>query len=83
MAAEFNNDGPLDLATAMSVSFYDGTGSGRLNVWLGNGEGTFQSPTYVPSMLSLAVAAGTSTTMVKATSWAARMPGISVTEMSR
>jgi hypothetical protein len=56
--ADFNNDGHLDLATAMSVYLSDGTAFGRLDVWLGNGEGTFQSPTYVPrGGVPLAVAA--------------------------
>jgi hypothetical protein len=56
--ADFNNDGHMDLATAMSVYFYDGTASGRLDVWLGNGDGTFQPPASVPSLLPLAVEAG-------------------------
>jgi hypothetical protein len=58
--ADFNNDGRLDLATAV-YGYYEYSTFGRLDVWMGNGDGTFQSPTltYVPGVTSpLAVAAG-------------------------
>jgi len=60
--ADFDNDGDLDLATAM-YGYQDGL-FGRLDVRLGNGDGTFQSPTLVqsPTLIRgcapLAVAAG-------------------------
>ena len=59
--ADFNNDGDLDLATAM-YGYQDGL-FGRLDVRLGNGDGTFRSPTLVsPTLVRggalLAVAAG-------------------------
>lgn len=59
--ADFNNDGDLDLATAM-YGYQDGL-FGRLDVRLGNGDGTFQSPSLVSPTLArggaiLAVAAG-------------------------
>ena len=41
--ADFNKDGKLDLATAMYGDDENGY-FGRLDVWLGNGDGTFQSP---------------------------------------
>jgi len=60
--ADFNNDGRLDLATAMYF-YYNEARWGRLDVRLGNGDGTMQSPTLIAggSGLSdppLAVAAG-------------------------
>lgn len=58
--ADFNNDGHLDLATAM-YGYYEYGTFGRLDVRLGNGDGTFQSPTFVPTVggwVPLAVAAG-------------------------
>ena len=60
--ADFDNDGDLDLATAM-YGYRDGL-FGRLDVRLGNGDGTFQSPTLIQSptlvrgCAPLAVAAG-------------------------
>ncbi|HYH66736.1 MAG TPA: FG-GAP-like repeat-containing protein, partial [Urbifossiella sp.] len=56
--ADFNNDGRLDLATAMH-GFEHGY-LGRLDVWLGNGDGTFRSPTdpTVQGWVPLAVSAG-------------------------
>ncbi len=55
--ADFNNDGDLDLATAMYGN-YEYSTFGRLDVRLGNGDGTFQSPTLVRGGSPLAVAAG-------------------------
>jgi hypothetical protein len=55
--ADFNNDGDLDLATAM-YGYYESSTFGRLDVWMGNGDGTFQSPTLVRGGAPLAVAAG-------------------------
>ena len=56
--ADFNNDGQLDLATAM-YGFEHGY-LGRLDVWMSNGDGTFQSPNdpTVAGWVPLAVAAG-------------------------
>jgi hypothetical protein len=60
--ADFNNDGHLDLAAAMYL-FYNEARFGRLDVRLGNGDGTFQSPTLIAggsglASPPLAVAAG-------------------------
>jgi hypothetical protein len=57
--ADFNNDGRLDLVTAM-YGYYEYSTFGRLDVWLGNGDGTFQSPTLIEAegLAPLAVAAG-------------------------
>jgi Calx-beta domain/FG-GAP-like repeat/FG-GAP repeat len=55
--ADFNNDGQLDLATVM-YGYYEYSTFGRLDVRLGNGDGTFQSPTLVRAGSPLAVAAG-------------------------
>jgi hypothetical protein len=55
--ADFNNDGQLDLATAM-YGYDEYSTFGRLDVWMGNGDGTFQSPTLVRGGAPLAVAAG-------------------------
>jgi Calx-beta domain/FG-GAP-like repeat/FG-GAP repeat len=55
--ADFNNDGHLDLATAM-YGFYEGATYGSLEAWLGNGDGTFQSPASVPSGAPTEVVAG-------------------------
>src|SRR5207253_8373165 len=41
VAGDFNNDGNLDLAA------YTGTGAGQVWVTLGNGDGTFRSPTFL------------------------------------
>ncbi len=42
MAADFNRDGKLDLAVVPTFG-----GSGGLNIFLGNGDGTFRSGTYI------------------------------------
>src|SRR5262245_55119788 len=55
--ADFNRDGRLDLATAM-YGYNEFGYFGRLDVRLGNGNGTFQSPTQVGAGSPLAVAAG-------------------------
>jgi hypothetical protein len=55
--ADFNNDGQFNLATAM-YGYYEYGYLGRLDVRLGNGDGTFQSPTLVTGGAPLAVAAG-------------------------
>jgi probable HAF family extracellular repeat protein len=55
--ADFNKDGRPDLATAM-FGYYEYGYFGRLDVRLGNGDGTFQSPTLVSGGGLLAVAAG-------------------------
>ena len=47
VAADFNNDGKVDLALAWCCDTSD---EGEIDIWLGNGNGTFQSPvvTSVP-----------------------------------
>jgi hypothetical protein len=40
---DFNNDGKLDIATGYDNPFQ------QVNIWLGNGDGTFQSPISTPS----------------------------------
>jgi len=42
MAADFNRDGKLDLAVVPTLG-----GSGGLNIFLGNGDGTFRAATYI------------------------------------
>jgi hypothetical protein len=55
--ADFDNDGQLDLATDM-YGYYEHGYIGRLDVWMGNGDGTFQSRTLFSGGAPLAVAAG-------------------------
>lgn len=43
-AADLNGDGKLDVAAANEGSYYPKTGDGWVDVFLGNGDGTLQSP---------------------------------------
>jgi len=53
--ADFNGDGKSDLAVANAN---DGTGTGAVNVLLGNGNGTFPTPTAYPITSAFSVQAG-------------------------
>ncbi len=49
VAGDFNGDGNLDLATSNDVYYYTGQPANNVSVLLGNGDGTFQTPTTFPT----------------------------------
>ncbi len=48
VAADFNHDGKLDIAVAVSATPPGGPGPGKLAIFLGNGDGTFANPITLP-----------------------------------